>query len=253
MVKITKDMVSNSLQYLNPNKEYHLSLKGKKLMNMENLIITGNVFECIDLSNNLIMEIPLLPNLSRLQTLILNNNKISCIEKDFGIHCKKLENLILTNNQISSVSSLENLASCKTLKRLSLVDNIISCFPNYRKYMIYKMPNLKILDFNRITLKERVEVKKFFEEDMKSYAPEIIFELKTNLTNKENTNLNLSLKENNIEDTINKQFNMNNVDDEMLIKKVEINERKRLLIEKVKFCSNNEELEMILKEVEFLK
>ena len=63
--------------------------------------------------------------------------------------CPHLESLILTNNKITKLEEITKLAqTCgKSLLRLSLVGNLVSQLPNYRQYTIYKLPNLRTLDF----------------------------------------------------------------------------------------------------------
>ena len=65
--------------------------------------------------------------------------------------CEKLESIILTNNKIAKFEEINNIASCKTVVRLSLLGNIVTNLPNYRHYVIYKMPQLRVLDFQKVT------------------------------------------------------------------------------------------------------
>ena len=147
---------------MNVSKEYELSLRGFKIMDMHNLSATNDQFACINLTDNSISEISYLPQLKRLKTLMLINNRISKIENDFAINCPLLTNLVLTNNKISDFQQIDNIASCKSLQKLYLVDNIVTKMKNYRLYVIYKIPTLRILDYQRITKKEREEaIKKF--------------------------------------------------------------------------------------------
>ena len=125
---------------------------------------------------------------NRLKTLLLNNNKISRIS-NLGDSLRSLENLSLMNNRISDLKEIDNLYTCKNLIRLVLYNNIITQVglkirfifqkrffdlwerglfrlimlvysfnikaPDYRLYVISRIPNLKVLDFQRVTHKER--------------------------------------------------------------------------------------------------
>ena len=62
---------------------------------MENLAATNDQFACIDLTDNDITKLDELPQLLRLETLMLANNRISRITKDFAQLCPKLETVIL--------------------------------------------------------------------------------------------------------------------------------------------------------------
>lgn len=162
MVKITADLISRSSQFLNPVKEFQLDLRGYKVLEIENLTATNDQFGCIDLTDNAITKINQLPKLNRLRSLVLINNRINKIEPNFSINCPYFENLILTNNKISNITELDNIASCKTLIRLSLVDNLVTKIKYYRQYVIFKMPNLRVLDFQKVKKKERISANELF-------------------------------------------------------------------------------------------
>jgi U2 small nuclear ribonucleoprotein A' len=61
------------------------------------------------------------------------------------------------NNKITDLSELSNLGKCKKLQRLVLTNNLITELPNYRLFAIAKIPTLRILDFQKVTAKERRE------------------------------------------------------------------------------------------------
>ena len=164
MVKLTSEVISRGFQYMNVSQEYELSLRGFKIMDIQNLSATNDQFSCINLTDNSISEINYLPQLKKLKTLMLINNRITKIENDFAINCPFLTNLVLTNNKISDFQQIDNIASCKTLQKLYLVDNMVTKMKNYRLYVIYKMPTLRILDYQRVTKKEREEAKKKFSQ-----------------------------------------------------------------------------------------
>ncbi len=180
MVKITLDLINNSHKFLNCIKEYQLSIRNKKILEIENFSATKDQFGCIDLSDNFIIKIPGLPKLQRLRTLILINNKITFIELGFADDCPFLENLILSNNQISTRKEIDNLASCKSLIRLSLIDNLITLLSNYRAYVIFKIPSLRILDFQKITKEERDQALLLFKDKSENEIDSILAEKKTN-------------------------------------------------------------------------
>ena len=82
--------------------------KGYKISAIENLTATNDQFGSIDLTDNEITILPQLPPLKRLRTLLLANNRISRVEKNFTEMTPSLENLVLTNNKVClSISSNE--------------------------------------------------------------------------------------------------------------------------------------------------
>ena len=60
------------------------------------------------------------------------------------------------------MTEIDNISSCKSLVRLSLVDNLVTKIKHYRLYVIYKMPNLRVLDFQKVKLKEKMAALKLF-------------------------------------------------------------------------------------------
>lgn len=129
---------------------------------MENLSATRDQFACIDFTDNSIVKIDELPKLTKLNTLILTNNRVSKVAPDFAKLCPNLETLILTANKINSMSEIDNIASCTDLIRLSLVDNLVTKIKHYRLYCIFKMPSLRVLDFHKVKLAERREAAALF-------------------------------------------------------------------------------------------
>lgn len=64
-----------------------------------------------------------------------------------------LETLILTNNMIQDLAEIDNLCELKELQHLSLLFNPISTKEHYRTYVIFRLPQLKVLDFRKIKQK----------------------------------------------------------------------------------------------------
>ena len=113
-------------------------------------------FDLIDFSDNDILKLDNFPRMTRLHTLLLHNNYIARIGT-IGEQLPHLTSLIATNNKISHFSELKNLASfcSKTMQYLSFMDNPIAAKQHYRAYLIFSFPFLKLLDFTKITVKER--------------------------------------------------------------------------------------------------
>ena len=61
MVKLTSEVISRGFQYMNVSKEYELSLRGFKIMDIQNLSATNDQFSCINLTDNSISEINSVP------------------------------------------------------------------------------------------------------------------------------------------------------------------------------------------------
>jgi hypothetical protein len=46
-----------------------------------------------------------------------------------------------------------------------MVDNLITKMKYYRLYAIYKIPNIRVLDFQKVKLKEKIKAKQLFESE----------------------------------------------------------------------------------------
>jgi len=169
-MKLTPDLIRGAPTYINPLKERELSLRGYKISKIENLGVTEDQYDVIDLSDNEILKLENFPLLQRLQALLLNNNRLCRIAQGLEAFLPRLATLILTGNKLTNLSDLDNLAALPCLVHLSLLNNPVTKQENYRLYVIHKFPKLKVLDFKKIKPKERKEaIKKFgsLEEDTK--------------------------------------------------------------------------------------
>ncbi|KAJ0571070.1 putative U2 small nuclear ribonucleoprotein A' [Helianthus annuus] len=208
MVRLTADLIWKSPHFFNALRERELDLRGNKIPEIENLGATEDQFDTIDLSDNEIVKLENFPNLNRLGTLMLNNNRITRINPNIGgmimlrvLFCflrvlydnrqfmmfefteflPKLHSLVLTNNRLVNLVEIDPLASLPKLQYLSLLDNNITKKPNYRLYVIHKLKALRLLDFKKVKQKERIEAAKLFaskeaeeeakKESVKTFVP----------------------------------------------------------------------------------
>ncbi|XP_066151887.1 U2 small nuclear ribonucleoprotein A' [Euwallacea fornicatus] len=163
MVKLTAELIQNSMQYMNPVKDRELDLRGYRIPEIENLGATGDQFDTIDFSDNDIRKLDGFPYLKRIKCLLLNNNRVIRIADHLEEYIPNLESLILTGNQIEDLGDVESLASLEKLTTLSLLHNPITAKQHYRLYLVFKLPQLKLLDFRKIKQKERDEAKTLFK------------------------------------------------------------------------------------------
>ncbi|CAB3992573.1 U2 small nuclear ribonucleo A -like [Paramuricea clavata] len=63
---------------------------------------------------------------------------------------------------MQDLSDLESLKSIKSLRYLSLMRNPILNKPNYRLYVIHSLPQIRVLDFQRIKQREREAAARMF-------------------------------------------------------------------------------------------
>lgn len=70
---------------------------------------------------------------------------------------------MLTGNMVQELGDLEPLAQLHNLKNLCLLQNPVSAKPHYRQFLIYKLPQLRLLDFRKIKQKERGAADEYFK------------------------------------------------------------------------------------------
>lgn len=120
----------------------------------------------IDLSDNDIKKVDNVPVMNRLNSLLLCNNSITRISPTIGDYLPRLQALILTNNKLQAMYEIDHIATLKQLEVLSFLENPITLQPHYRAYIIHKIPQLKTLDFVKISRTEREEVKTLFSSSV---------------------------------------------------------------------------------------
>ncbi|KAK2555046.1 U2 small nuclear ribonucleoprotein A' [Acropora cervicornis] len=161
-MKLTADLILQSPQFTNALRDRELDLRGYKIPVIENLGATLDQFDTIDLSENDIRKLEGFPLLRRLKSLLLNNNRICRIAEDLEQSLPQLESIIMTSNNMQELKELDSLKSVQTLRYLSLLRNPVTNKPHYRLYVINKIPQLRVLDFQRIKQREREAAKRMF-------------------------------------------------------------------------------------------
>jgi len=173
-MRLTADLILRSRSYLNPLKEREVDLRGNKIAVIENLGATQDQYDCLDLSDNEINKLDNFPQLNRVKCLLLSNNRISRIGSNLQESIPNLETLILTNNKINTLSDIDPLETVRSLRYLSLLDNLITKTQHYRLYIIHKLPFLRVLDFRKIKQKERKASESLFgNHEQKAKQPSI--------------------------------------------------------------------------------
>ncbi|KDR19400.1 U2 small nuclear ribonucleoprotein A' [Zootermopsis nevadensis] len=163
MVKLTPDLIQQSMQYINPVRDRELDLRGYKIPVIENMGATLDQFDTVDFSDNDIRKLDGFPLLKRLKCLLLNNNRIVRIAEGLELCLPNLETLVLTGNLIQELADLDPLANIKSLRTLSLLHNPVTTRQHYRLYVAFKLPHLRLLDFRKIKLKEREDAIALFK------------------------------------------------------------------------------------------
>ncbi len=110
-----------------------------------------NQYDCVDLTDNDIRRLGNFPLLPRLETLLLGSNRVSRIEPETVEKLPGLSALVLTNNELVELGDLLPLAGLPCLSILSLHDNPVALKKHYRDFVIHSLPQVKVLDFQKVT------------------------------------------------------------------------------------------------------
>lgn len=163
-MRLTAELVRDAPSYLNPLKQRELGLRGYKIPVIENLGVTQNQYQTIDLAENEIIKLDNFPVLTKLETLLCSNNRICRIAKGLGKYLTNLDSLVLTNNKLVNLKDLAPLSHMPTITHLILSNNPVCKQPGYRLYVIHRLPNLKVLDFTKVKPAEREAAQARFGE-----------------------------------------------------------------------------------------
>ncbi|KDN45458.1 L domain-like protein [Tilletiaria anomala UBC 951] len=163
-MKLSAELITRSDNALNTLKDRELSLRGFKIPAIENMGVTQDMNDTIDLTDNDIRSLSNFPLLKRLRSLYLSNNLIARIDPRIAHSLPYLKTLTLTNNGLESLADVGNaLAKFPFLEYLSLMGNPIARQKHYREYLIWRCKKVRVLDFKRVKNAERVLAKSLFE------------------------------------------------------------------------------------------
>ncbi|KAJ2075436.1 U2 snRNP complex subunit [Coemansia sp. S100] len=185
-MKLTADLIASSASYINAIKDRELDLSSNNIAVIENLGATRDLNDSLNLCHNNIRVLGNFPTLDRLKCLYLADNRIAAIERDLAQFLPRLRTLVLTNNDIGDLVDLEPLREFGELEILSLVNNPVMSKKDARLWCVWRLPSLRVLDFDRVKQAERDEAKRLFETkdggltdlaksilDVKSSAPSV--------------------------------------------------------------------------------
>ena len=188
MVYLTIETLKNARGFVNPCKKRELDLRDLSLDTIENLGLTLDQYDVIDVSGNYLKRLENFPTLQRLECITAHNNSIATIDSDMFSRClPSLRTLLLTNNNISDINEVKGLNKCETLQHLSLLGNPVTGISNYRLFVITALPFLKTLDYKKVTQTEKEAAANGFDSTVATNY--------NNNNNKINSNNNMEVDE----------------------------------------------------------
>ncbi|KAJ0115339.1 u2 small nuclear ribonucleoprotein a [Diaporthe amygdali] len=161
MVRLTADLIQNSLSYLNPLNERELDLRGHRIPTIENLGVAGPQ-DAIDFTDNDIQILGNFPLSPRIQTLLLARNRVSTIQPNLPNAIPNLRNLVLASNQVAELSDLDVLGKFTRLTQLVLADNPVTKKEHYRYWVVWRCPTVRFLDYQKVKQAERDKATELF-------------------------------------------------------------------------------------------
>ncbi|KAJ3292647.1 U2 snRNP complex subunit [Rhizoclosmatium sp. JEL0117] len=176
-MKLDYDVLSTAITFTDAVKERCLDLRSLKVAKLENLAMTKDLHDTIDLTDNDLQSLSPsdFPPFTRLKTLLLSQNRITHIEPKTASKIPHIESLILANNSLAELGDIAVLSEFKDLVRVALVGNPVCTKQNYRLWVIFCCPKLRVLDFRRVKDVERAEAKRVFSgsKEAKEYAKQV--------------------------------------------------------------------------------
>lgn len=160
-MRLTADLIRDSLSYLNPLKERELDLRGHRIPAIENLG-AAQAPDAIDFTDNDIQVLGNFPVISRLRTLLLARNRVSSIQPALADSIPNLTNLVLSSNNIAELADVDTLGRFPRLTHLVLADNPITKKEHYRYWVIWRCPSVRFLDYAKVKDAEREKGRELF-------------------------------------------------------------------------------------------
>jgi U2 small nuclear ribonucleoprotein A' len=171
-MRLTSQVINSAPIVLNAENQLTLQLRNLQIPQIENLGITQDKFSVIDLTGNDIVELGNIPSsLISLQVLLLGNNNVSYVSDSFPSE-NNIRTISLINNNVTQFHT-NFYHKFKSLENLALLGNPICELKNYRLFMIWLIPSLRILDFQKVKQNDRILAIELFGqnvEDMNEVA-----------------------------------------------------------------------------------
>ncbi|CAI7571982.1 unnamed protein product [Penicillium bialowiezense] len=174
-MRLTVELIQNSLSYINPLTDRELDLRGHKIPTIENLGIAKDQ-DAIDFTDNDLSSLGNFPYFPRLRTLLLARNRINHIQPTLATSTPGIKTLVLTANNLSELADLDPLRQLSHLTHLSLLENPVTRKENYRLWVIWRIPSVRFFDYQKVTDVERTKAAELFgtAEEPSSLASKIL-------------------------------------------------------------------------------
>ncbi|KAL4949296.1 leucine-rich repeat-domain-containing protein [Aspergillus filifer] len=160
-MRLTVELIQNSLSYINPLKDRELDLRGHKIPAIENLGIAKDQ-DAIDFTDNDISSLSNFPFFPRLRVLLLARNRVRQIQSNIASSVPNLNTLVLTANNIAELADLDPLRGLTKLTHLVCLENPVTRKDHYRLFLIWRIPSIRFLDYRKVKDAEREQAAELF-------------------------------------------------------------------------------------------
>ncbi|BGP45289.1 U2 snRNP complex subunit [Rhodotorula kratochvilovae] len=136
-----------------------------KIPAIENLAVTRDQVDSLDLTDNAITALANFPLLRRLEHLLLANNPVRTLSPSVPTALPNLRSLTLTNSAFPKdhLALLgDTLAKCRKLEHLVLKGAPVAHADHYKDWIVFRCTHLRSLDFERVHLKDREHARSLF-------------------------------------------------------------------------------------------
>jgi U2 small nuclear ribonucleoprotein A' len=155
--------------------------------------------DAIDFTDNDITSLSNFPFFPRLRTLMLARNRVNHIQPTLASSIPNLTSLVLTSNNLAELADLDPLRNFAYLTHVVLMENpvtrkevcdclLVCCLvlsrvrtnwkrdQNYRYWVIWRNPNIRFLDYQKVKDVERAKAKELFgtQEEPSALASKIV-------------------------------------------------------------------------------
>lgn len=138
-----------------------MNYAGHKIPTIENLGIAKDQ-DAIDFTDNDISSLGNFPFFPRLHTLLLARNRVKHIQPTIASTIPNLTTLVLTANNMAELADLDPLRNLTRLTHLVLLENPVTRKEHYRYWVIWRIPSVRFLDYQKVKDAERAKAKELF-------------------------------------------------------------------------------------------